>query len=61
VGFERPWEYLKSHPDRGELSLGQDLADGAFDGYASWSEKYENYEVWSIVAAARIEWLEKLP
>jgi len=53
VGFERPWEYLKTHPDRGEISIGQDMADGAFDGYSSWSEKYENYEIWSIIAKAR--------
>jgi len=56
VGFERPWEYLNTHPDRGEISIGQDMADGAFDGYSSWSEKYENYEIWSIIASARARW-----
>ncbi len=56
VGFERPWEYIKTHPDRGEIVIGQDMADGAFDGYSSWSEKYENYEIWSIIAEARSQW-----
>jgi len=51
--FDLPGAYLASHEDRGELSLGQDLADGAFDGYASWAEKEENARLWSIVQEAR--------
>lgn len=56
--FERPWEYLKVHSDVGEIILGQDIADGAFDGYASWAEKYENYEIWTLIAKARAFWDE---
>jgi len=56
--FERPWEYLKVHSDVGEIILGQDIADGAFDGYASWAEKYENYEIWTLIAKARTFWDE---
>ncbi|MFZ4615124.1 MAG: hypothetical protein ACOYM2_02890 [Rectinemataceae bacterium] len=51
--FTLPGEYLKDHGDSGELSLGQDLADGSFDGYSSWSEKEENARLWSIVHEAR--------
>lgn len=58
VEFMRPWDYLSTHPDVGELILGQDLADGAFDGYASWAEKYENYEIWTTIARARELWEE---
>lgn len=53
VVFGRPWDYLSTHPDVDELTLGQDIADGAFDGYASWAEKYENYEIWTMIAKAR--------
>ena len=56
VVFTRPWDYLATHPDRGMLSLGQDLADGAFDGYASWADKYEDYIVWDQVLKARSLW-----
>lgn len=56
VTFTRPWDYLSTHPDRGTLSLPQDLADGAFDGYASWAEKYEDYVVWDRVLHARSLW-----
>lgn len=51
--FARPWDYLRSHPDRGELSLGQDLADGAWDGYSSWAEKAENAALWTRLDRAR--------
>lgn len=56
VVFERPWEYLKTHPDVAEISVDQDVADGAFDGYSSWAEKFENYEIWTIIAKAREQW-----
>ena len=51
--FTRPWDYLSTHEDLGELELGQDLADGAWDGYSSWAEKSENAALWTIVARAR--------
>ncbi len=51
--FTRPWDYLRTHGDSGEIRLGQDLADGSFDGYSSWSEKAENARLWPRVALAR--------
>ncbi|KAI9008612.1 hypothetical protein DFJ74DRAFT_759204 [Hyaloraphidium curvatum] len=51
--FALPGEYLKAHPDEGELSLGQDIADGSFDGYSSWSEKEDNARLWTVIHAAR--------
>ncbi len=51
--FCLPGDYLRSHPDQGEISLGQDLADGSFDGYSSWAEKAENAELWTILSKAR--------
>jgi len=56
VTFTRPWDYMMAHPDRGTMSLGQDLADGAFDGYASWADKYEDYVLWDRVQEARTMW-----
>jgi len=56
VTFTRPWDYMLTHPDRGTLSLGQDMADGAFDGYASWADKYEDYILWDSVLVARTLW-----
>jgi hypothetical protein len=51
--FTRPWDYLSTHGDLGSVELGQDLADGAWDGYSSWAEKSENAALWSRVARAR--------
>ncbi len=51
--FSRPWDYLLAHADAGEVSFGQDLADGSFDGYSSWAEKGENARLWPEIAKAR--------
>jgi hypothetical protein len=53
VRFARPWDYLRAHPARLEVAFGQDMADGSWDGFASWAEKRENYEVWSLLDRAR--------
>lgn len=53
LSFTRPWDYLSSHEDLGQVSLGQDLADGAWDGYSSWAEKAENAALWTELARAR--------
>jgi hypothetical protein len=58
LSFTKAWDYLQTHDDQGSITLGQDLADGAFDGYASWAEKYENYHLWTKVTAARELWDE---
>lgn len=51
--FCRPWDYLTTHGDAASVCFGQDLADGSFDGYSSWSEKAENVRLWSRIAEAR--------
>ena len=51
--FSLPGAYLRDHGDAGELSFGQDLADGSFDGYSSWAEKAENARLWTLLAEAR--------
>lgn len=53
VSFIKPSEYLTTHENAGTISFGQDLADGAFDGYACWAEKYENNELWTMVTQGR--------
>lgn len=56
VDFIRPSDYLASHENAGTISIGQDLADGAFDGFASWAEKYDNHLLWTKVTQARSYW-----
>ncbi|MBN2875861.1 MAG: hypothetical protein JXM71_12260, partial [Spirochaetales bacterium] len=51
--FTRPWDYLAAHDDLGTIELGQDLADGAWDGYSSWAEKSENARLWPVIERAR--------
>ncbi|MFW5994750.1 MAG: hypothetical protein ACOCRN_01470, partial [Spirochaetia bacterium] len=42
-------EYLDTHPDAGKISFSQDTADGSWNGYASWSEKYSSQLFYSVV------------
>ncbi len=53
VKFDTPYEYLQSHPPVGEVSVGQDLADGSFDSYSPWSDKLENSKLWAGVDRTR--------
>lgn len=53
LSFARPWDYLTTHEDEGEIQVSQDLADGAWDGYSSWAEKAENAALWTELARAR--------
>ncbi len=46
-------EYLESHEPVGEVFLDQDTADGAWDGYASWAEKWANTMLWKKIQEAR--------
>ncbi len=50
-------EYIKSNPPVGEITVRQDLADGSFSGYSSWTEKEVNQRLWRISEQAR--WLER--
>lgn len=47
VEFTTLSEYLETHESKGEVSFGQDTADGNFDGYDPWSEKATTHEYWT--------------
>ena len=53
VVFDTPGGYLKSHKPVGDISFGQDVADGNLSGYMSWSEKPFNRLIWSRLERAR--------
>lgn len=52
--FTTPRAYLESHPPVGEVCFGQDTADGSFDGYSSWAEKWENQQLWTGIERSRL-------
>lgn len=54
VAFTTPGEYLASHQPLATITIGQDTADGSFDGYSSWAEKWSNHRVWTGIERARI-------
>jgi hypothetical protein len=54
VEFATPYEYLKTHEPVGTVNFGQDLADGAYDGYSSWAEKLENTKLWTRYERAKL-------
>lgn len=58
VEFTTPGEYVKTHPALGEISIGQDTADGSFDGLSSWAEKWSNHRLWTGVERSRIAELQ---
>ncbi|MCR4316677.1 MAG: hypothetical protein NUW37_10050 [Planctomycetes bacterium] len=45
--------YLDTHDPVGEIVVSRDLADGAHDGFSSWSEKPFNHEIWTDVERLR--------
>ncbi len=51
--FSLPGAYLREHTDAGDIVIGQDLADGSYDGYSSWAEKEENTRLWPTIHEAR--------
>lgn len=54
VKFTTPGEYLKAHKSVGEIFFGEDVADGNFSGYASWSEKPFNRLIWTRLERSRM-------
>ncbi len=54
VKFTTPYRYLSCHPPVGEITVGQDTADGSFDGFASWSEKWSNHQLWTGIERSRV-------
>lgn len=53
VVFDTPGHYLETHAPVGEVTFGQDVADGNLSGYMSWSEKPFNRLIWSRLERAR--------
>lgn len=53
VEFTNLAEYMADHEPVGEVSFGQDLADGSFNGYVSWSEKAYSHDYWKNVTDDR--------
>lgn len=51
--FVRPYDYLGAHEPVGTVVINRDTADGSYDGYASWAEKWSNTELWTRINAAR--------
>jgi hypothetical protein len=54
VEFTTPVRYLEHHPPLRTISIGQDTADGSFDGLSSWTEKWSNHRLWTGLERARI-------
>ncbi len=54
VRFATPGEYLDAHGPVGSIVIGQDTADGSFDGHSSWAEKWSNHRLWTGLERARI-------
>lgn len=54
VVFTTPGRYLKDHTPLKSIRIGQDTADGSFDGLSSWAEKWSNQRLWTGLERARI-------
>jgi len=54
VSFTTPGAYLQSHEPVATITIAQDTADGSFDGYSSWAEKWSNHRIWTAIERARI-------
>ncbi len=60
IHFTTPGRYLDSHPPLGAITIGQDTADGSFDGLSSWAEKCSNHQLWTGLERARLLELQTL-
>ena len=54
VQFTTPGRYLQDHGPLRTISIGQDTADGSFDGLSSWAEKWSNHRLFTGLERARI-------
>lgn len=54
IEFVTPYAYIQDHPPLKTISIGQDTADGSFDGLSSWTEKWSNQRLWTGLERARI-------
>lgn len=53
VEFDTVGGYLKNHEPLCDVSFTEDTADGSFTGYANWSEKPFNCQIWTRLERAR--------
>lgn len=53
IVFDTPGGYIKTHSPIGKIEFTHDTADGNFTGYASWSEKPFNRQIWTRLERAR--------
>lgn len=53
VCFDTPGGYIKKHAPLCDITFNEDVADGNFTGYASWSEKPFNRQIWTRLERAR--------
>jgi hypothetical protein len=58
--FTTPGEYLSAREPVGTLTIRQDTADGSFDGYSSWAEKWSSQALWTGIERSRILELQAL-
>ncbi len=54
IEFTTPGRYLQDHGPLKTISIGQDTADGSFDGLSSWAEKWSNHSLFTGLERARI-------
>ena len=54
VRFTTPGRYLKQHSPVRTVTIGQDTADGSFDGLSSWVEKWSNHRLFTGLERARL-------
>ncbi len=54
AAFTTPAEFLADHEPVGEVVIRQDTADGAFDGHASWAEKFPSHATWTDLEQSRL-------
>lgn len=54
VVFDTPYHYMKTHETVGNISFGEDVADGNFSGFSSWAEKPFNRQIWTRLERTRM-------
>jgi len=52
--FTTPGEFLAEHEPVGDVVVRQDTADGAYDGHASWAEKFPSHAIWTQIERSRL-------
>ncbi len=60
LSYTTPGDYLRGHEPIATLAIRQDTADGSFDGYASWAEKWTNQALWTGIERSRLAELHAL-